>query len=561
MTVGSTETPSWSPLHLKVPRTDRSVLCVPPLDEAQASAETNARLLSTDDVNVQGRPLSHMRRWSREACLTSAQEYTQRLLPLPDLRGEIADLSKQRLFVSGHQPALYHPGVWVKNFAVDRMARAADGVGLNLVVDNDTLDSTTLRVPTGSRDDLSVVRVAFDARRPVQPWEDAEVLDAGQFESFAERIAHTMGVDVSSLLLHEMWPDAVAQRDKSPRLVDCLTAARHRQERRWGLQNLELPISRLCETEPFLWFASHLLAQLPRFAACHNCVLEEYRELNHVRSRSHPVPALDSRDGWSEAPFWVWRRGEYVRHPVYARQQDHTLTLSDGSNEFARLPLSPEMDACCAVEELNKLPARGIRLRTRALTTTLFARLCLSDLFVHGIGGAKYDEMTDQIISRFFGLMPPSFVTMSATLHLPLSQPYEVTAEDERRLRHQLRDLQFNADRHGLGPEADSLIAQKHELIAEQKAARTEGLSRRERRRRSPANRARQQRLTEVNERLAALADDQREVIRRQLDDVERQLAVNEILSDREFSFALYPPDTIREYFESELGAVDAPPV
>ena len=41
------------------------------------------------------------------------------------------------------------------------------------------------------------------------------------------------------------------------------------------------------------------------------------------------------------------------------------------------------------------LPSRGIRLRTRALTTTLFARYVLGDLFVHGIGGAKYDELGD----------------------------------------------------------------------------------------------------------------------------------------------------------------------
>ena len=31
----------------------------------------------------------------------------------------------------------------------------------------------------------------------------------------------------------------------------------------------------------------------------------------------------------------------------------------------------------------------------------------LSDLFIHGIGGAKYDELTDEIIRRFFGIEPP----------------------------------------------------------------------------------------------------------------------------------------------------------
>ena len=40
------------------------------------------------------------------------------------------------------------------------------------------------------------------------------------------------------------------------------------------------------------------------------------------------------------------------------------------------------------------LQTRGIKLRSRALTTTMFVRLFLADAFLHGIGGAKYDEVT-----------------------------------------------------------------------------------------------------------------------------------------------------------------------
>ena len=56
-----------------------------------------------------------------------------------------------------------------------------------------------------------------------------------------------------------------------------------------------------------------------------------------------------------------------------------------------------------------------------ALVTTLFARLVLSDLFIHGIGGAKYDQLTDELIRSFFGLAPPDYLVISATLHLAAS--------------------------------------------------------------------------------------------------------------------------------------------
>ena len=46
--------------------------------------------------------------------------------------------------------------------------------------------------------------------------------------------------------------------------------------------------------------------------------------------------------------------------------------------------------------------SEGIRLRPRALTTTMYLRLAMGDLFLHGIGGAKYDQLTDRIIEHFF---------------------------------------------------------------------------------------------------------------------------------------------------------------
>ncbi len=60
------------------------------------------------------------------------------------------------------------------------------------------------------------------------------------------------------------------------------------------MTNLELPLGALCQTEGFLWFASHLIAQLPRYQEVHNTCLAEYRAAHHIRSRNHPVAALDA---------------------------------------------------------------------------------------------------------------------------------------------------------------------------------------------------------------------------------------------------------------------------
>jgi hypothetical protein len=219
------------------------------------------------------------------------------------------------------------------------------------------------------------------------------------------------------------------------------------------------------------------------------------------------------------------------------------------------LRLSPDIDACCAVEGLQELGGREIRFRTRALTTTLFARMLLGDLFVHGIGGAKYDEMTDRIMTRFYGLEPPPFLMATATLHLPLGGRNDIDPGTAQRLRTALRDIQFSPERHGVALVNDPLITEKLGLLAE-RASQSAGLSRRERRARRPANRERHARLQAIASELSARADSRREQLQSELAHVERRLSANSILEDREYGYCLYPAETLRALFTRAAALV-----
>jgi hypothetical protein len=380
----------WTRQRLRVLREDRTLFLRPAFSDVLDHARRNHDVLATSNIPVQGRTLSLLREWTKRDACAAARQYTAALL------GEsIDDSGTERLFVAGHQPTLFHPGVWAKNFAIAEMAARSGGTALNLIVDNDVLAATRIRVPAHNSSHPTIETVPFDEPRATGPWEEAAVVNRDLFASFGNRIVEKMSSWKVVPLVADIWPGAVRQIETSPLLRDSLTAARIRQERRWGAANLELPISRLCELDPFLWFASHVMAQLPRFRDIYNQVLREYRRVNRIRSSTHPVPELKSGDGWLEAPFWVWRAGDRKRSRLMVQRNGHELRLSDGKDIFATLPLPEDGDACCAVEVLRTLPERGIRLRTRALTTTLFARLFLADLFVHGIGGSKYDEMTD----------------------------------------------------------------------------------------------------------------------------------------------------------------------
>jgi hypothetical protein len=171
---------------------------------------------------------------------------------------------------------------------------------------------------------------------------------------------------------------------------------------------------------------------------------------------------------WCEAPLWVWSRESPARRRLFARRVSRReIELTDRRNWTTILPLAAGGAADAAVERLLELQRDGVKLRTRALTTTLYARLFLGDLFLHGIGGAKYDEVTDVLIRRFFGLTPPGFYAVTATILLPVPRP-GATQDDVRRIDRGLRELRFHPEQHvnGSVPDAAAHMDAKRRWLA-----------------------------------------------------------------------------------------------
>jgi hypothetical protein len=454
---------------------------------------------------------------------------------------------KSPLLVTGHQPELFHPGVWAKNFAAHALTRRFGGQGLNLVVDNDVPHRTAIAVPHVVGDRLRTTSVAFDTASGEPPYEDYAVHTPEVFEGFPDRVREALGGAVADPVLDAFWPSVQEASSRTDRVGYRFTAARHGLERVWGAGLAEVPISALCDTEGFFWFFSHVVAHLERFQAVHNAALSRYRRLYGLRSHRHPVPDLGRRDDWLEAPFWVWRRGGQVRRrsPLLARTEGHDrilLRIPGEDEPFADLPLSADREACCAVDRLMELPAAGIRLRTRALTTTMFARLLLGDLFIHGIGGAKYDEVGDEIVRDFFGFEPPPYLTLSMTLLLGLPGR-DATPDDLRAARRHVRDLRFNPDRHLTSGEAVKLVAEKAAAIDAPVATRRERVER-------------FGRLRKINDQMAPLVEERLETAERTVSRIESELRWNAVARGREYALILHSQDRLRAEFRDRLPEI-----
>jgi hypothetical protein len=509
---------------LRAPAGDGAILAAPPLAEVGDLLLANPRRLDCCQS------LADLRRQARAEALAAARNYlNQAGEPLPDFGPGAAE----SFLLAGHQPDLFHPGVWAKNFALHGLARAHGRTPLNLLVDNDTLKSTGLRVPEApGPGGLPHLRtVLFDRMAGEIPYEERAVADPGLFASFADRTERLMRGWGFEPMLPDFWSEVRRQQERTPRIGECFASARRAFERAWGCHNLELPLSELCRTASFHRFAAGLLADLPRFHTLYNAAVHDYRRRNGIRSSNHPVPDLAKKEGWLEAPFWGWRTGQTRRGRLFARLSPERIELRADAETWPSLPSTGLAAAW------GDLEGRGFKVRSRALTTTLFARLFLADLFIHGIGGGKYDELTDALIRGFYGLEPPAFLVLSATLWLPVAhEPAGKLLARHRVLARRRRDLYWNPQRHLDG----ALAAEKAAWIA--RPADT-----------PPERRTRFETLRRLTAALRPALQGQRAELAAELAGVDSALAAATLLERRDYAFCLYPAATLRTFMTQFL--------
>jgi hypothetical protein len=540
--------------RLRAPAADGGLLVDPHPGAVGQQVAANVARLAEWDHDFQGRRARRLREQVRREVLGLAGEFLSRHgLDGPASLAEAARPSGRPLIVTGHQPELFHPGVWVKNFAAGAIAGARRGLALNLIVDNDLPRGASIRVPARQGPDLRTERIDFDRWQGDIPYEDCDVRDEALFASFADRARLVLAGAVADPVLEDYWPRAVRRQGEVDSLGLRLALARRELEASWGVSNREVPLGAVCQTEGFLWFAAHLLAQLPRYHEIHNRCLAEYRAAHRIRSRNHPVADLARQGEWLEAPFWAWRAGQPRRRGLWARQRSRVLELRIGGEDqvLVELPLTPDGEACCAVERLRDLPAQAVRLRTRALTTTLFSRCLLGDLFLHGIGGAKYDELGDEIARRYFGWEPPGFLTLSLTLWLNLPSDSD-TPSELAAVHRRLRDLTFNPDRFLSEPIADpvrNLIRARRQAIAGPVTSHRQRIARR-------------RTIRRCNEALQPWVQDLRAELTARQARLQAGLRTDRIARSREFAFVLHSASRLRQILRdvtAEFRSIDPP--
>ena len=502
----------------------------PPVDEWAALARRNAEEITGWRFTVAGEPIGALRERARRELLALASGETGRLglaaPPVPPDPGPV--------IVTGHQPEFCHAGVWVKDFLLQRTARESAGVGIDLVVDSDVFETLGVEAP---RFTVDVTRTSHLLARggPETCFACAPAPSADELERFCESVGAALStLPAPAVARHfSRYCDAArAALPASRSLAEFMVGARRRYE---GDRSdyLELPVTAAARSDAFRAFAVDIVLEARRFAEAYNAELAAYRSLNKVRSDAQPFPDLQTIDTDVELPFWLLRQGR--REAVFARPEGHAVEVRTAAGPVAALPA----DRAGAREALA---GSGVLLAPRAATLTLFARGLLADLFIHGIGGDRYDRVTEGLAERWWGVRLPRHAVASLTMLLPLGVPVDAGARLSE-VEHRLHRLAHNPD--------DALGEVEFETAAEERLARELAEEKRELVERISAPGADRKtlgmRIRVINEELARAVEPLAAEYRAEREQLVRQQAEAEVLTDRTYPFCFWSPAEISD--------------
>lgn len=437
--------------------------------------------------------LSQLRTTARQRLVDSAQSYLLKLTSFAEEAGLdensqqvlTGDPVNQPIVMTGHQPVIFHSGLAFKYQVTEQVAAENRAIGIAVSIDTDRGDCGQFTFPNRPTSDASNEASDFPISREIQTvakshnlYAHGRLHAAADIEATASHVMQNLK-GLSSPVSTERTADVFASYERLA-ATKCSSAEANtilRTQHGIGGRLLEIPLSAIASFPEALTLTADILKQSQRFAQVYNTTLKLFREEHGLRNAANPFPDLKISDDLYELPFWVVDHENRVRHALEVQQDGDVTRLIANGETIDSFTGSISADA------LEPMLLQNIQLVPRGALITAFLRLLFSDLFVHGVGGARYDQFTDEFIRTWWNCEPPAFTLATASRFAFPEQKQQI--ERIQSLKMNMRDMQFNPQRHfdqnvfpaELESSLKSLSEEKRKLVAQLKDAKANGES------------------------------------------------------------------------------------
>lgn len=329
------------------------------------------------------------------------------------------DFAQGFIFASGHQPELFHPGLLVKDFFASLLADRFGGKALHIKVDTDESEFCFRYPCIRGNGRIHTAEMRSDCAGKI--FHDGD-LSFAEKEKLSETAAEAL--EMSRSILGKTGLSETERylkyfikniHEKNIFFLSSELKMKYLEEK--GLRNSSLSLFRLSQTEEFRKFALRICSDSKKFRAAYNLSLSEYRKEHKIKNAAQPIPDL----GEEEIPFWGYDSGT----------RKEIRTFSGDSFIFPK-----------------------------ALTLTLFLRLFVSDYFIHGTGGGRYEKINDLILKNYFRINLNDYGTATATMHLD-AEKFPLPGREEKDLLNLKRNYEQSPEK---------LLSPEHPLFSAKKA-------------------------------------------------------------------------------------------
>jgi hypothetical protein len=348
-----------------------------------------------------------------------------------DIKKEICDfiestsqkkIGERSIYITGHQPELFHPGILFKDLILNKLSSKHGAFPIHLVVDTDIFEfkyqypkifgsSAILKHFEIHQNKIFIYEEEnLEKREFLVQILESQLNDLKLFLSFT---------DYETAKIYINYYIQFLKNGESIHIVNEKIREIFFKDNHIFIPTIKL--SQIINLKSFKKFTKYISNRSEEFISIHNDALKNYRHEHKIKNHAQPIPDLDM----GELPFWE-------------------LDQLEGNRIHAKIPFS------------NKN-----LYSPRAITNTMFIRLFVCDLFIHGKGGGRYELISDKIIQNFFEIEAAPYYIASATQHIPFNENLEISEYSMNDINKILRDITFSPEK---------FIDPNHPLVKEKKS-------------------------------------------------------------------------------------------
>ncbi|ODS34167.1 MAG: hypothetical protein SCARUB_00737 [Candidatus Scalindua rubra] len=249
-----------------IPKKDKEIFLKPAYEDIPGLISLNKERFQSYDFEINGIPFSKFREQVRSEVLKKAREYTEKVWSICSQlnMARPEDLScinnsytpEKEIVQTGHPPILAHPGVLIKNCLVNSISKKVNGIGINMVVDNDICHDNCLDIPNINEESPFMEKVEFVSMFRNIAFEETRYTNPTQLIALEKNVLRILTNPDMKKTFKDFTDILIKFFDETQQLSDLFTYARHAYLLRFGISNLEIPVSLICETESFFKFLS-----------------------------------------------------------------------------------------------------------------------------------------------------------------------------------------------------------------------------------------------------------------------------------------------------------------